>query len=408
MDQDIVAPDAPPTLAFTATRGSFLKLLLLNALLTLLTLGVYRFWAKTKVRRYLWSHIRFLDDPLEYTGTAGELFLGFLIVLAVLFPLGFIYTTIQALVPPDRGWLHVALEVAYYMVLFALIQIGFYRAWRYRMSRTRWRGIRFGLDGSSWEYLRLASGWTVLTVLTLGIAYPWMQVELWRYQMRHTHIGRETFQFNGGGRDLLKPWLVVYIPVCISAALFGVFYHHVGFGDFGSYHVAISDAWVQREFTPYGIAIGILGLLVLPILLFRFAIQLHKFKIDGLRVEEGRITSSLHIDRLLGFGIMSAGLIAFSIIVVIFGPGAAIVGAYEWFGADASLIALAPTVLTLLVFLVLAPFAWTILYTFELVKRSVTLTDVSDPSKLERIAQRPASEMKTGEGLADALDIGGL
>ncbi|MDP4795602.1 MAG: YjgN family protein, partial [Rhodospirillales bacterium] len=130
-------------LAFDARRSGFARLLLVNSLLALITLGIYRFWARTKVRRFLWRHVTFLDDPLEYTGTGGELFVGFLIVIAILFPLGLIYKAIGTVVPPDNQSLRVGLEITYYMVLFALLQIGFYRMWRSRMSRTTWRGVRF-------------------------------------------------------------------------------------------------------------------------------------------------------------------------------------------------------------------------------------------------------------------------
>ena len=44
-----------------------------NLLLTLVTLGVYRFWATTRERRYFWSQTRFIDDSLEWTGTGKEL-----------------------------------------------------------------------------------------------------------------------------------------------------------------------------------------------------------------------------------------------------------------------------------------------------------------------------------------------
>ena len=117
----------PPALEFDGKRASFLKVLIVNGILTILTLGIYRFWAKTKVWRFFWSNVRFLDDPLEYTGTGGELFVGFLIVIAILFPLGLIYSAIGSLVPPDATELRVGLEVVYYLVIFALLQIGFYR-----------------------------------------------------------------------------------------------------------------------------------------------------------------------------------------------------------------------------------------------------------------------------------------
>ena len=57
---------------------------MVNLLLTIVTLGIYRFWAKTRIRRYLWSHTEFLGDRFEYTGTGKELLIGFLIVFTFL------------------------------------------------------------------------------------------------------------------------------------------------------------------------------------------------------------------------------------------------------------------------------------------------------------------------------------
>ena len=68
----------------------------INLLLTIVTLGVYVFWARTRTRRYLWSRTQFIDDRLEWTGTGLELFVGYLLafVLFVL-PLGIINLVLQ-------------------------------------------------------------------------------------------------------------------------------------------------------------------------------------------------------------------------------------------------------------------------------------------------------------------------
>lgn len=404
MDQDIVATPPPPALTFTATRGAFLKLLLVNALLTILTLGIYRFWAKTKVRRYLWSHIRFLDDPLEYTGTAGELFLGFLIVLAVLFPLGFVYTTIQTLVPPDSGWVHVALEVIYYLVLFALIQIGFYRAWRYRMSRTRWRGIRFGLDGSSWTYLKLASGWTLLTAVTLGVAYPWMQVELWRYQMRHTHIGQETFAFNGKGRDLLPDWLWVNIPLTTGIAILFVTPIVIGATEFSTESTVLTllrgddpEAWL--------LLIGAIALIcVAAIMFFAFNIIVTRYQVSHLHTGSTSITSSLPI-----WPLFISAVLALVVVLGLFFLGTTMTAfATAMVAHSVETEQLIGIISGVVIALIVFPLIWAVVYQFEFLKQLALSTAVTNPGYLEAVAQRPASEMKTGEGLADALDIGGL
>lgn len=75
--------EAAPSQTF-AHSGKFFNVLglaLKNAALTIITLTMYRFWARTSMRRRLWSRTWVLGDPLEYTGNAAELFRGFLISL---------------------------------------------------------------------------------------------------------------------------------------------------------------------------------------------------------------------------------------------------------------------------------------------------------------------------------------
>lgn len=52
---------------FTGTWRDYLPIALSNLALTIVTLGFYRFWAKARERRYLWSRTRFIDDKLEWT-----------------------------------------------------------------------------------------------------------------------------------------------------------------------------------------------------------------------------------------------------------------------------------------------------------------------------------------------------
>src|SRR3954447_15140723 len=71
---------------FTGNWREYLPIAATNALLIICTLGIYRFWAAARQRRYLWSRTQVIDDCLEWTGTGKEMFLGFLIVVGVMAP----------------------------------------------------------------------------------------------------------------------------------------------------------------------------------------------------------------------------------------------------------------------------------------------------------------------------------
>lgn len=192
-----------------AGRPGFFKLLLKNAVLTLLTLGIYRFWARTAMRRYLWNNVLIAGEPLEYTGRGIELFIGFLIATAILFPFFLIYSVLQQFLLTNPLALGALLTV-YILCIIVLTQIAIYRSRRYRLTRTRWRGISCGQDGSVWRYVAISLGWSAIWLLTLGLAEPWAQMALRRYELKHTVFGDRRFGFDGCGSGLFLRWLVVY------------------------------------------------------------------------------------------------------------------------------------------------------------------------------------------------------
>ncbi len=64
--------------------GELYKIYALSILLSILTLGIYHFWGKTRKRRYLTSSFMLANDRFEYTGYAKELFIGLIVGVVLL------------------------------------------------------------------------------------------------------------------------------------------------------------------------------------------------------------------------------------------------------------------------------------------------------------------------------------
>ena len=80
-------PVPPPMpVAFSGSRTQFFRLVARGAGLELFTVGFYRFWLTTDIRRHLWSNTLIDGDGAEYTGRGKELLIGFLVALAILVP----------------------------------------------------------------------------------------------------------------------------------------------------------------------------------------------------------------------------------------------------------------------------------------------------------------------------------
>lgn len=205
-------PSQPSAAAvhFSGDRGVFRRLVLRGAPLELVTVGFYRFWLATDIRRHLWSHTSVDGDPLEYTGRAKELLIGFLFALAILVPVYLVYF----LVGLEAERLQAFASIPLFLLLYLFYHFALYRARRYRVTRTVWRGLRFSMGGSGWGYSWRAALWTLLSVITLGIAFPWRQAALERFKMRHTSYGTLQGAFQGTGGDLFKRvwWLWLLSP----------------------------------------------------------------------------------------------------------------------------------------------------------------------------------------------------
>jgi uncharacterized membrane protein YjgN (DUF898 family) len=215
-------------IVFTNERRDFFRLVRRGALLELITAGFYRFWLATDVRRSL-SGTSIDDHPLEYTGTARELLIGFLFALAILVPVYLVYFLIGIEAERAKAFASIPLILFFY----AFSQVAIFRARRYRATRTVWRGVRFWMSGSGWAYSWRACLWTLLALLTLGSALPWRESALERYKMRHLHYGDLPARFEGTGWGLFKDvwWLwLLSLPIFTLPFTYPVYKAEIGVG----------------------------------------------------------------------------------------------------------------------------------------------------------------------------------
>jgi len=206
--QHVAPPDAETLeVACVATRPPLFRLALRTGALTVLTLGLYRFWMKTRLRRWYWSSVRPGGLPLEYVGEPLEKLLGFLSAVVVLaFYIGVANLALMFL---SLSFLEGSAP-ALLLSLVGVIPIWFYatyRARRYRLARTRWRGLRFGLEPGAWGYAARALGHWAATILTLGVLWPRMTFALEKYVTDRTRFG-DTALHQGGEWRMLWPAFV--------------------------------------------------------------------------------------------------------------------------------------------------------------------------------------------------------
>ena len=390
---------------YTGEKGPLFGLAFKTALLTLLTLGIYRFWAKTRIRKYIWSSIRLGGDTLEYTGTGLEKFLGFLVAVVVLavylglVQLALFYFGLHFVVEPQtEAEILMQMGVIYgtFFALVPLILFASYRARRYMLARTRLRGIRFGMDKAAWGYVWRAIGHGLLTILSLGLLLPRQTFFLEKYKTDRSYFGDQRFEQGGkwtrlyGAMKHIFTGIALIIGGGVVAALNSAGGEPGGVAILGFVVIAIGYVW------------GIVGYIYYHVHAFRYLTGEKTLAGAGFHAEP-RTGKVIGIYLL---GMLIVGAIAAVIFAVIGGLFSALMFAsFEAGTAPSPLLTLLPIALYLVALALIGALALVFITQPIIAHYTQTLT-VLNPAALDAVAQRAHDAGADAEGFADALDIG--
>lgn len=255
------------------STSAMVRLSLVNLLLNVVTLSLWRFWGKTRVRRMLWGGTSAWGDPAEYTGRGGELFLGFIVVMVAIFtPIVVATGAAQAAVAAGHTWAGLIVFVLQ-VAIIVLAGAGLYRARRYQLTRTIWRGIRGGQSGEAWRYGAMMITVGFASALTLGWAWPWAEMTLTRYRMENTTFGDTSFECDARAKPLYWRFAVVWLGGVISLLSLGAI-------------MGINFAVSEEKITLTGMQAGLVVLswvLVLPWIMLVFGVPLAWYRAGFLR-----------------------------------------------------------------------------------------------------------------------------
>ena len=216
---------AAPVLAYDGRIGELYSIFLVNVLLTVLTLGIWRFWAVTRMRRYVWSRTSSDGQRFEYDGTGGQLFVGFLLAVLILGGLAVASAVAAVLLRPLGHAMAVLPFVAFELTLVVLALGAPFSAQRYRLSHTLWRGIRGGMQGSMIRYGLRSLLYSLLIAVTLYQLGPWSALRLYERRTNASFFGDQRFAAATRARAVYLRFLLTCIGVALlGAVVFGTLF----------------------------------------------------------------------------------------------------------------------------------------------------------------------------------------
>lgn len=254
-------------ISFFGSGGEYFGIVVVNWLLTILTLGIYYPWAKARQLQFLYGGTQFEGNRFTFHGTGPEMFKGFIKALLIFGLLIIAFVGCAFTNHPFGG------VIILYAGIFSLIPLAIHGSYRYRMSRTSWRGIRFGYRGDRNELFANFYKWVFFTVITFGIYGAWLSINLRKYVLNNVRFGNMKFHYKGNGGDYFVLNLKGYLLTIFTLGIYFAWWQR----DLFNYYVNnlslhADDREVHFRSTMTGG--GIFGMAIVNILILVFTLGL--------------------------------------------------------------------------------------------------------------------------------------
>jgi uncharacterized membrane protein YjgN (DUF898 family) len=273
------------------------------------------------------------------------------------------------------------------------------------------------------RYAICAAIWWSLILLTLGLAYPFAQSRLERFKMRHTYYGNLQGRFEGSGWRLffrgLIMWLLVVGPLAfaLAYAIVAVDWDKVAQA---AVTANSSSEFVGRLETAFPavyttVAVSIVAVFIsvaIAVVLFpMFQAMVLRWWISGLRLGTLAMHSKLRTRRIYGAYLRFLGY------ALLFSTVAGIVAGVAFFAFSLLSASNKSELIEVLgagigvVFYVVVMLGYSVIYqgTVKLTLWQAAMESIvlEGTSVLDAVKAEGGPSSAVGEGLADALNVGG-
>jgi uncharacterized membrane protein YjgN (DUF898 family) len=254
-------------LQFHGKGSDFFGVIIINWLLTMITLGFYYPWAKANKLKYLYGETSLNGDRFAFHGTGKEMFKGFIkaiLLFGMLYAILFLFFYLQM---PIVGALF------FYLGIIAVLPLAIHGSYRYRMSRTSWRGIRFGYRGDRTELIKNFFKWIFFTIITLGFYSSWLAMNLRKYLLGNVRFGDAEFKYNGDGMDYFMLNLKGYFLTIITLGIY-IFWWQKDLFDYYVDNLTLHKDGKSIRFNSTITGGSVFGLVVVNLLIIVFTLGL--------------------------------------------------------------------------------------------------------------------------------------
>ena len=207
---DDLVPSREVRFQFMGEGGEYFRIWIVNLFLSILTLGIYSAWAKVRREQYFHRNLLVDGSAFDYHGQPRAILKGRAVAFILLMLLSFAqkagpgtYGLALLILAPLAPWLAI-------------------KALRFRACNTSYRGLRFSFHGTYRQALSVFVGYGLLTLITLGLAYPLWYRQLRKFILDNTRFGNTPFSCAVTAGAIYKAFILPMVAMFLLFAALGV------------------------------------------------------------------------------------------------------------------------------------------------------------------------------------------
>jgi len=209
-------------LVFEGSFGQFMGKFILGMFLTIITLGIYSPWFITSIHQFFINNTSHDSNKLEFGGTAGKLFkilffTTFLPIMAMMIVLIYIGFKTGNSDPKTIGYYTNGITV-----LIMIPYMYYFYKW---MVNIHFKDYTISWETSFWKSCGKLLLEIFLSVITLGIFYPVAMLRLYKYFLERTFAVSESNK-KGFGYELetREDFLYIWGQLLLTIITLGIYY----------------------------------------------------------------------------------------------------------------------------------------------------------------------------------------
>ncbi|NOU25669.1 MAG: DUF898 family protein [Methylotenera sp.] len=184
---------------FTGKAGEYFGIWIVNLLLSIVTLGIYSAWAKVRRKKYFYNNTLVDGVGFDYHANPVSILKGRIIAF-VLFVL---YQGLAAFSPVAA----IVLLIAFFVALPWIVV----RSMTFNARNSSHRGLRFDFDGKYGQAALVFVGYTLLSLVTLGLAIPFAAQRTHKFVVDNHKFGTSHFNLEALVKSFYKIYLVIFL-----------------------------------------------------------------------------------------------------------------------------------------------------------------------------------------------------